>query len=178
MKRFVFLAVTIVFLTILPQQQLAIAKDTWTSIQSKNFFLVGNASEKEIRQVAVRLEQFREVFTHLFPRVKFTTPVPITVVVFKSDSSFKPFKPIPNVAGYFQPGQDVNYISLTTELQGQDPFTVIFHEYVHLLVDITVGNVPLWFNEGLAENYSTFSINNDQKIVLGGPIANHVFLLR
>jgi tetratricopeptide (TPR) repeat protein len=178
MKRSLFLAVTIVFLTILPQQQLAIAKDTWTSIQSKNFFLVGNASEKEIRQVAVRLEQFREAFTHLFPRMKFTTPVPTTVVVFKSDSSFKPFKPIPNVAGYFQPGQDVNYISLTTELQGQDPYTVIFHEYVHLLIDNTIGNAPLWFNEGLAEYYSTFKISDDQKVVLGNPIANHVFLLR
>ena len=178
MERSVFLAVTFLFLTILPQQQLAFAKDTWTSIQSKNFFLVGNASEKEIRQVAVRLEQFREVFTHLFPRMKFTTPVPTTVVVFKSDSSFKPFKPIPNVAGYFQSGQDVNYISLTTELQGHDPFTVIFHEYVHLLVNNTLGNAPLWFNEGLAEYYSTFTINDDQKIVLGGPIANHVFLLR
>ena len=178
MKRSVFLAVIIVFLIVLPQQQVAVAKDTWTSIQSKNFFLVGNASEKEIKQVAARLEQFREVFTHLFPRLKFTTPVPTTVVVFKSDSSFKPFKPIPNVAGYFQPGQDVNYISLTTELEGQDPFSVIFHEYVHLLVDNTVGNMPLWFNEGLAEYYSTFKITDDQKIMLGNPIGNHVFLLR
>jgi len=178
MKRTVLLAVIVVFLTIVPQQQLAVAKDTWTSIQSKNFFLVGNGSEKEIKQVAARLEQFREVFTHLFPRLKFTTPIPTTVVVFKSDSSFKPFKPIPNVAGYFQPGQDVNYISLTTELEGQDPFSVIFHEYVHLLVDNTVGNMPLWFNEGLAEYYSTFKITDDQKIALGNPIGNHVFLLR
>jgi tetratricopeptide (TPR) repeat protein len=180
MKRFAFtLAVTFLFLAILPQQQPAIAKDTWTSVQSKNFYLIGNGSEKEIRQVAVRLEQFREVFTHLFPKITFTTPVPTTVVVFKSDSSFKPFKPGPNIAGYFQPGPDVNYISLTTELQGtQDPFTVIFHEYVHLLVNNTLGNAPLWFNEGLAEYYSTFSISNDQKVVLGNPIGNHVYLLR
>jgi len=35
------------------------AKDSWVSVRSKNFLLVGNASEKEIRQVALRLEQFR-----------------------------------------------------------------------------------------------------------------------
>jgi tetratricopeptide (TPR) repeat protein len=169
--------VVFVFLTV--SAQLANAKDTWTSVQSKNFFLIGNGSDKEIRQVAVRLEQFREVFTHLFPRMKFTTPVPTTVVVFKSESSFRPFKPGPNIAGYFQPGPDVNYISMTTELQGsQDPFNVIFHEYTHLLVNNTMGNAPVWFNEGLAEYYSTFSISNDQKIVLGDPIGNHVFLLR
>src|SRR5258705_1182394 len=111
--------------------------------------------------------------------MKFTTPFPTSVVVFKSDSSFRPFKPGPNIAGYFQPGPDVNYIALTTELQGeQDPFTVIFHEYTHLLVNNTIGNAPAWFNEGLAEYYSTFSISDDQKIVLGSPISGHVFLLR
>ena len=72
------------------------AKDTWTSVRSQNFFLVGNASEKEIRQVATRLEQFRDVFTRLIPNANFKSPVPTTVFVFKSDSSYKPFKPVVN----------------------------------------------------------------------------------
>lgn len=173
------LAVTLLLITVLSNLTVVVAKDTWISVQSRNFFLVGNASEKEIRQVGVRLEQFRDVFTRLFPKVQFSTPVPTTVVVFKSHNSFKPFKSNPNIAGYFQPGPDVNYISLTTELEGtQNPFTVIFHEYTHLLVDNTLNNAPLWFNEGLAEYYSTFTISDDQKFVLGDPIANHVFLLR
>jgi tetratricopeptide (TPR) repeat protein len=155
------------------------AKDSWTSVRSKNFFLVGNASEKEIRQVAMRLEQFREVSARLFTKVSFNSPVPTTVVVFKSDTSYRPFKPTANTAGYFQPGPDVNYITLTAELHSErDPFSVIFHEYTHLLVNNALGNVPLWFNEGLAEYYSTFSIADDQKVVLGKPIAHHVFLLR
>ena len=155
------------------------AKDVWTSVHSRNFVLVGNASEKDIKQVAVRLEQFREVFTHLFPGMNFNSPVPTTVIVFKNDSSYRPFKSNPNLAGYFQPGPDVNYITLTTEVRGeQDPFNVIFHEYTHLLVNNTIGNAPVWFNEGLAEYYSTFSITDDRKVVLGKPIANHVFLLR
>src|ERR671921_514643 len=87
--------------------QTALAKDTWTSVRSQNFFLVGNASEKEIRQVATRLEQFRDVFKRLFAQVNFSSPVPTTVVVFKSDGSYKPFKPLADgkavaVAGYFQ----------------------------------------------------------------------------
>jgi tetratricopeptide (TPR) repeat protein len=105
--------------------------------------------------------------------------VPTTVIVFKSDSSYRPFKVNANDAGYFQPGLDVNYITLTAEGRGeQDPFTVIFHEYTHLLVENSNGNVPTWFNEGLAEYYSTFSITDDQKVVLGKPITNHVFRLR
>lgn len=157
------------------------AKDTWTSVRSKNFLLIGNASEKDIRQVGVRLEQFREVFSRLFTTLNVDSPVPTTVIVFKNEDSYRPFKPTANTAGYFQSGSDVNYITLklVKELNSeQDPFTVIFHEFTHLLVRNTSGNVPIWFNEGLAEYYSTFSITDDQKVVMGRPIASHVYLLR
>jgi tetratricopeptide (TPR) repeat protein len=157
------------------------AKDNWTRVNSKNFTLIGNATDKDIRQVANRLEQFRAVFGLLFPTVKLGSPVPMTVIVFKSDSAYKPFKPNPNVAGYFQPGEDVNYITLTTEKASEDqPFRTIFHEYVHLLVDNTMGaGVPLWFNEGLAEYYSTFDVKEgDRRVILGDLVANHVLYLR
>src|SRR6185503_2558000 len=86
-----------------------------------------------------------------------------------------------NTAGYFQPGPDVNYITLelTSDLNNeQDPFAIILHEYTHLLIRNTSGNVPTWFNEGLAEYYSNFSITSDQKVVVGRPIASHVYRLR
>jgi predicted Zn-dependent protease len=158
------------------------AKETWTRVQSKNFLLIGNASEKEIKPVGVRLEQFREVFARLFPSTKVNSPVPTTVIVFKNEQSYRPFKPRENTAGYFQAGPEVNYITLqlVKDWEGgqQDPFNIIFHEYTHLLVQNTSGDVPLWFNEGLAEYYSTFSITGDQKVVMGKPIASHVYLLR
>jgi tetratricopeptide (TPR) repeat protein len=179
MKRFpTFLAILFV-LTLVCHTSPVSARDTWISIRSKNFVLVGNTSEKDLKQVGVRLEQFREVFSRLFPKTNFSSPVPTTVVVFKSDSSYRPFKPSANTAGYFQAGTDVNYITLTTEVRGeQNPFTVIFHEYTHLLVGNNVRTPPTWFNEGLAEYYSTFSITDDQKVELGRPIASHVYRLR
>jgi len=180
MKRLIFpLAVSLCVFLVVSQYATVTAKETWVSVRTKNFTLLGNASEQEIRKVGLRLEQFREVFTLLFPRIKFNTPVPTTVIVFKNDSSYRPFKPNATTAGYFQPGPDVNYITLTTEVRGeQDAYSVIFHEFTHLMVENTFPDAPVWFNEGLAEYYSTFSISDDQKIVLGSPIANHVFLLR
>jgi tetratricopeptide (TPR) repeat protein len=153
------------------------AKDNWLSVQTKNFLVVGNGSEKEVRQVATRLEQFRDVFTRLFGGVKFKSPVPTTVIVFKSMGSYKPFR-LPNAAGYFQKGEDVNYITLTTELDAQNPFSVIYHEYVHLLIDNTSGNVPAWFNEGLAEYYSSFAVEEDRKVHLGDLLDDHLLTLR
>ena len=175
------LAIAFCFLGVVCSAVPVSAKDKWMSVRSKNFLMLGNASEKEIRQVGVRLEQFREVFSRLFTNLKIDSPVPTTVIVFKNDESYRPFKLNANTAGYFQPGPDVNYITLelTSDVNSeQDPFAIIFHEYTHLLVRNTSGNVPTWFNEGLAEYYSTFSITSDQKVVVGRPIAGHVYLLR
>ena len=157
-------------------QTAAQTKDTWTKVTSKNFTLVGNASEKEIRQVATRLEQFRDVFTRLLSLAKFHSPVPTTVVVFKSTSSYKPFNPR-NYDGYFQKGQDVNYITLTSDAR-KNPLALIYHEYVHFMLVNTAGNVPAWFNEGLAEYYSAFLIEDDRKVHVGALIPSHLRTLR
>lgn len=174
-------------LALILSAQAASAKDTWTSVRSKNFYLIGNASEKDIRQVATRLEQFRDAFTRLLSKANFNSPIPTTVIVFKNDDAYKPFKPvvdgkIDKVAGYFLPGEDVNYITLTPGQSSSDnPYRVIYHEYVHQLIDNNLGrgNVPPWFNEGLAEYYSTFEVTDgDRKVHLGNLIANHLYLLR
>src|SRR5262245_5260630 len=91
------------------------AADKWLSVESKNFLLVGNASEAQIRRVGRTLEQFREGFATIFPAVKNQSPIGTTIVVFKDDTSFKPFKPLyegkpANLSGYFQSARDVNFI--------------------------------------------------------------------
>jgi tetratricopeptide (TPR) repeat protein len=155
--------------------QPAQAADTWTRVRSKNFILVGNAGEKDIRQVANRLEQFRDVFTRLLSLAKFDSPVPTTVIVFKSMNSYKPFNP-KGYAGYFQKGPDVNYITLAAD-ERESAFAVIYHEYVHIMLDNTTGNLPAWFNEGLAEYYSTFLIEDDIKVHVGELIPDHLHTL-
>lgn len=183
MKTLRLLALVVLFFVIAAP---ASAKDEWIQVRSKNFFLVGNASEKDIRKVATRLEQFRETFRLLFSGTNLASPIATNVVVFKSESAYKPFKPkradgkIDNfVAGFFQPGEDVNYITLSTEGEDADTFSTIFHEYVHFIVNTNFGKseIPPWFNEGLAEFYSTFAIEQDQTVKLGLPQSYHLQLL-
>jgi len=152
------------------------AKDEWIKVRSKNFSLIGNASEKDIRQVATRLEQFRLVFSNLLLEMKVNSPVSTTVVVFRDDRALTPFKPLkPDgkpaewIAGYFQPSDDINYIALSAGGERGETYRTIFHEYVHFLVGNTLGrsNMSPWFNEGLAEYYERFEIKNDQKVTLG-----------
>jgi tetratricopeptide (TPR) repeat protein len=191
MKRFVHSSVVLVLLTLtlnlLPEHSLrlgASAKETWTSVRSKHFLLVGNASERDIRKVATKLEQFRDVFARLFPKANLNSPVPITVLVFKNRGSYLPFMPayqgkVNEVAGYFQAGEDVSYITLTAEMNRENPYSTIFHEYVHALTNDNTSQAPPWFSEGLAEFYSAFEITDgDKKVMVGKPISHHVYLLR
>jgi tetratricopeptide (TPR) repeat protein len=157
------------------------AKDKWINLTTKNFNIISNASESDTRKVVLKLEQFHYVFSKLF-NLPLVRPIPTTVMVFKSDDSFKPFKPLyngkpANLSGYFQPSQDENLIALNISGNEQRPFSVIFHEYTHLATHETRRPWPLWLKEGLAEVYSSFEVD-DNKVTLGNPISHHVFLLR
>lgn len=184
MKRTIAVKITVISLLLLLPASSS-AKDSWVKLRSKNFTVIGNAGERDIRKLATKLEEFRHVLSLLFPKARIETPVPTTVILFKSHGSFKPFKPQykgktqDHVAGYFLSSADGNYIALTSEAGGSDPYDVIFHEYEHFVVRNNLPNAPLWLNEGLAEFFSTFETSGgDRKARLGGPIARHIQTLR
>ena len=175
-KRLSLLPLFILFLFCF--RPIVLARDNWVGVRSRHLLVIGNGSEKDIRLMAIRLEQFREVVMQLFARPGSDSSVPTTVIVFKDDASYTPFKTNENNAGYFQPGQDVNYITLSAETRGeQDYFNIIFHEYTHLITNNSIGPSPAWFNEGLAELYSTVEITNNG-VVLGRPIHRHIASLK
>jgi hypothetical protein len=103
-------------------QSTALAGDKWVKISSKNFTVVGNANEEEMRKVVTRLEEFRQVLSMIFPNSRIATPVPTTVYIFKNHEAFAPYKPkykgktVEAVAGYFINGPDMNLIALTTRV--------------------------------------------------------------
>ncbi|HJQ32807.1 MAG TPA: tetratricopeptide repeat protein [Pyrinomonadaceae bacterium] len=144
----------------------------WTGVRSQNFFVAGVAGEKELRRVAVRLEEYRAAFSRLLSPEHFDPGVPTTVVVFPDDAAYNPFKPIlgghraNSVAGYFQPGADVNYITVT--LDSDFELDTLLHEYTHLLVNNYFRGAPLWLKEGLAEFYSTARLSADRRRVTLG----------
>src|ERR1700742_2785495 len=127
----IFLAISLSLAASVP----AAAKDKWISLHTKSFLIVSNGSSDDTRRLALKLEQFRAIFAKL-TKTENSSPVPITLVAFKNDGSFKPFKPLcngkpANVAGYFQRGEDENMIALDMSSGDEYPLQVIFHEYTH-----------------------------------------------
>jgi tetratricopeptide (TPR) repeat protein len=157
-------------------------REPWRSIRTNNLFVIGNADSDSLQQVAAWLEFFHSAFARLTSRSSFDSSLPTTVVVFRDDASFTPFKPLyqgkpANVSGYFQPGDDANYIAISLEGGGRDRFATAFHEYVHLHLRNTVPGAPLWLNEGLAEFYGALQFSGGEAL-LGAPIPGYLQLLR
>ncbi len=157
-------------------------RDSWRSVRTNNLFVIGNADPEKLRQVAAWLEFFHSAFARLVSRNVLDKSVPTTVVLFRDEASFTPFKPLyqgrpANIAGFFQPGEDVNYIAISLDPGERDPFSTAFHEYVHLHLKDNVPSAPLWLNEGLAEFYGTMQFSGGEAL-LGAPLAQYIRLLR
>jgi tetratricopeptide (TPR) repeat protein len=159
--------------------------DAWLSVRSQNFLVVGQARERELRRVAVRLEEYRAAFSRLLSAQHFDPSVPTTVFVFRDDRAYQPFKPLhegkteSTVAGYFQPGAEVNYITLALDSETAGGPSTLLHEYTHLLVNNYFRAAPLWLKEGLAEFYSTTRVSADRRrLTLGVPLPHRVRELR
>lgn len=159
------------------------AAEHWIVGRTEHFEMYSSASEADSRHMLVSLEQFRANFLALFPLRGASEPR-TTVVLFGSDSAFRAYKPLyegkpKDVAGYFIPGADEVAIALTSEEPDSeaDPAEVIYHEYVHLLLDVRDAHYPLWLEEGLAEVFSTFHIDKG-KVEYGLAKDRHVTLLQ
>ena len=176
------ITVLLVVLISIPTPAATQARDSWRSVRTNNLFVIGNADADKVRQVAVWLEFFHSAFGRLVSRNVLDSSTPTTVIVFRDDAAFKPFKPLyqgrpANVAGYFQPGEDVNYIAMSLDPRERDPFSIAFHEYVHLHLQDNVPGVPLWLNEGLAEFYGSLQFSGGEAL-LGVPLPYYIRLLR
>jgi tetratricopeptide (TPR) repeat protein len=156
----------------------------WKRMATQGLKVVGNARDGDLRRVAVEIERFREALGSLSNGLKLDSPAPTVVVVFRDDSAFTPFKPMArgkrmdNVAGYFSPRADVNYIVLAPSSDREFTYRLIFHEYTHFVINRNLRRVPLWLHEGLAEFYSTFAgSERDGRFIVGRPIDWHMATL-
>jgi len=159
------------------------AAPTWLRLESRNFVLVGTVPERTLRDIASRLEQFRDVFGRVVPRNRGLAALPTVVVVFRDERSYKPYWPVRQgkpieVAGLFVPAPDVNYVSLNTAA-GESVYRIIFHEYSHFILGNVFASPPLWLNEGVAEYNATFeATRSGDRADVGAVIPEYVQFLR
>lgn len=157
---------TAVLLCLLVQP--AHAADKWLSVRSKNFILVGNATEAEIRKVGRYFEEYRSSFGMLFPKAQQSPTVPTTILVFKNDESLKPYRTAAGSA-FFHGNEDINFVLVTPALTSMNR---ALHDYAHLIIREVADSLPVWAVEGVAECFSTFAVGKKQNEFILGDVSN------
>lgn len=154
---------------------------TWTRIDGPKVTVVSEAPAWVTRDWAVEIEQFHQALGTVLPlnenRVR-----PVNIIIFSTDSHFRPYKILENgkpaaVSGYQVDSEMGNFIGLSEGDFSDDTRRVILHECVHWLTHSDGAYIPLWLDEGMAEVFSTFTIDGDH-FSYGTAIPWHVDLLR
>ncbi len=161
---------------------LAAEKTPWIEVRSANFIVVGNTGAKQARRIAGQFEQIRAVFKNSL-KMKVDPGKPVIVLALKDENSMRELIPeywatkgSVHPAGVFFAGTEKHYVILRTDTQGENPFHVLYHEYVHMLVDLNYRRLPLWLNEGLADFYGN-SVLGEKEVGLGRPSASALHTL-
>ena len=148
----------------------AAEQSPWLEIHSTYFTVITDAGEKKGQEVALRFEQMRAVFATLLMRDRLNQPLPLTIVAFKNYKSYYQSAPLRqgqpiDVPGFFLPGEDQNFIVLN--LFEEESWRAVAHDFAHLLLSSNYPPVPGWFDEGLAEYFSSIRLD-DKKYEIGG----------
>ena len=162
----------------------AAAKDAWIEVQSPHFKVVSNAGENEARKIADQFEQFREVFHNSFPKLRVDLGKPLVIFAVKNEDTLKLLLPAywevkgrMHPAGLFAPGEARHYVALRTNIDVDNPYHVVYHEYTHAIMNLNFQGLPIWLGEGLAEYFGNSTIH-DKEVEIGKIAPYHLEVLR
>jgi tetratricopeptide (TPR) repeat protein len=152
----------------------------WLRVRSPHFTIEGDVGARDLRELARRLEKFRDVVGRDLPPARLATPTPVLVLVFASGRDFRRVAPLydgkpVDIEGFAVASSVGASIAISV---GRDtaPYPVVYHEYAHLLVSNGLPGAPLWLQEGLAEYYRAFELSGDgRQAILGKPVVGRQF---
>lgn len=141
------------------------AEPPWLELHSVHYTVITDAGEKRGREVALRFEQMRSVFTTLLTKDHLNESRPLTILAFKNDKSYYQIAPLRQgqpitVPGFYLPGYDQDFIVLN--LFEQEPWRAVAHDFALRLLSFNYPPAQGWFDEGLAEYFSSIRVDNRQ----------------
>lgn len=163
--------------------------DPWVEVRSPHAIVVSDAGTRVAKRVAARFERFRAAIKVVWPWARVDPPLPPVILAPRDEGGLKVLLPeYWQTKGSVRPGGvfvgDLvhPWIALRADLIDPEPgrpnpYHLIQHEYVHLVIRLNFEHVPPWLNEGLAELFGGITVRGDG-IVVGTPIESHVHLLR
>ncbi len=151
----------------------------WHRVTTGEISVIGATSARQTARIATELTRFREMLGRVTRGFELESDLPTVVVVFRNDKQLEPYKldaagKPKHISGFFLERPYRNVIALDASA-GHRPSRIVYHEYVHSLLQSNFERLPLWLNEGLAEFYSTFEYRESAgRVEVGHAIEGHV----
>jgi len=134
--------------------------DTWIEVRTPRFHVFSNAGPVIATHAARHLERLADAMALTTGGLRVDGGRDVRIYVFRDLGSFRPYRAATDdeytvSVGYHVAGRDAEYIAYFMAA-GDMPRRFAAHEYTHAVLSRSLGSIPLWANEGLAEYFSTF----------------------
>jgi tetratricopeptide (TPR) repeat protein len=155
------------------------AAEEWHRLQAPLFGVVSQLGEEATVLRATEFNQFIELLRQVYP-IDESRLSPLTIVLFSQERDFVPYIGLTSagrpddVAGFFTSTNDWSVIAMYGR-STQTTQRVIYHEATHWYFSASETEYPLWFMEGIAELFSTFSLSDG--VAQWGTLSNRDFRL-
>jgi hypothetical protein len=146
------------------------AESPWLRLATSRFELYTNAGDKIGRETLVLFEQAHRAVT-AGSGIATRATTPLRIFLFRSSGDFAPYRSTETALGYYLHGRSRDYVAI--RYSGRSTSRIIFHEYVHAVLNPLRTNLPHWFEEGTAEFYST-TVTDGVRLYAGVPARDHL----
>jgi tetratricopeptide (TPR) repeat protein len=145
----------------------------WQEVRSPHFTAYAQSGSIDLTRLVADVERFRQVLDRT-TGLELETSRPVLLFVFATTGSYMDYAPRGGKAtvGYYGRGRDTDYLLIHGGYL-ETALPIVYHEYVHLVLNTTFRSVPLWLNEGLAEFYSTYRFAGGNAAT-GRPVPRHL----
>lgn len=150
------------------------AEPRWIHMPSSDFEIFSSAGEGDTRRALQYLERVRSFFEQALGGGAGQKREPVRVIVFGSKKEYDQYRPNEFAAAYYTRIAGRDYIVLGSV--NDEVFPIAVHEYVHLVTQNAGMKFPPWFNEGIAELFSTMKPTGD-KVLVGAPVVGRALAL-
>jgi tetratricopeptide (TPR) repeat protein len=143
----------------------------WIRVNSSHFSVVTDTDELKGHDVVARFEQMRLVFGQLLSRTRINMSEPIDIIALRSDDEYS--KVVPNrqgpaiAMGFFIPGSDRDYFVLN--LSKEESWRAVSRDFALVFLNYNYPPTQPWFDEGLAEYFSSLRFDNKQAQIGADP---------
>jgi Flp pilus assembly protein TadD len=157
--------------------------NTWVEVRSPHFVVSSDAGESEARSVAEQFEQVRVMVHSSFATLRLDPGQPTAVIAARDEGTMKlllaeDWETAGHVhpTGLYQSSEDKDYVVMRLDAPGSNALHTVIHEYTHALLHLNFGQLPLWFEEGLAEFFGNSRLG-DKEAQTGTIDKTHLYFL-